>query len=185
MKATNFFKSALFLALFVAMFGSAEGDLRVGVVNFATCIEKTYLGQDENAKLESLRSEMISMIETKQKDFQAVAEKLNNPDFMDTITQEAEKELEGKARALSEELQLMGNQTDQALQQAYGKMLQSLKGEIDKACEYIAREKDYDYILNKESCFYFKRPTDITQLVIQELDRHYQPEATSNSQKGE
>ncbi len=183
MKATNFFKSALFLALFVAMFGSAEETFHVGIVNFATCVEKSYLGQDENAKLESLRGEMISMIETKQKDFQEVAEKLNNPDYMDTITEDAAFQLETKAKGLSEELQLMGNQTDQALQQAYGKMFQNVKGEIDKACEYIAREKDYDYILNKESCFYFKRPTDITQLVITELNRHYQPEAQEKGEK--
>ncbi|MCH9632306.1 MAG: hypothetical protein S4CHLAM6_06380 [Chlamydiae bacterium] len=185
MKATNFFKSALFLALFVAMFGSADESPRFGVVNFATCIEKSYLGQHENAKLESLRGEMVAMLESKQKDFQEVAEKLNDPDFMEAINAEAEKELESKARALSEELQLMGNQTDQALQQAYSKMFQNVKKEIDNACEYIAREKNYEYIFNKESCFYFKRPTDITQLVIQELDRHYKPEAESLSQKGE
>ena len=185
MKATKFFTSALFLALFVSMFGSAEENFRVGVVNFGSCLEKSYLGRDGKAKLDSRQNEIVAILESKEKEFKEVAEKLNDSDYIDTISEEAEGELTAKAKELSEELQHMHNQANYTLQQESTQMQQNLKAEIDKACEYIAREKDFDFILAKESCFYFKKPTDITPLVIKELNRHYQPEASEDSEKTE
>lgn len=183
MNLKNLLRGVLFLSVFASASIFADENFRVGVVDFGACVGKSYLGQQENSKWESMRSEMITMIEAKQKELQEIADKLNNSDYMDTITAEAEKELEMKARTLSEELQLLGNQSDQALQQASNKIMQNLKSEVDKACEYIAREKNFDYILNKDTCFYFKRPTDITPLVIQEMNRHYQPEETAKNEK--
>ncbi len=183
MKFKNLLRGMLLLSIFASTLVFAEENLRVGVVDFGACLGKSYLGQQENTKWESMRNEMVTMIEGKQKELQEIADKLNNPDYIDTITAEAEKELEMKARSLSEELQLLGNQSDQALQQASTKIMQSLKSEVDKACEYIAREKNFDYILNKDTCFYFKKPTDITPLVIQEMNRHYQPEEIVKNEK--
>lgn len=183
MKIKNLLKGALTVSLFTAALAFAEEPIKVGVVDIESCFEKSYLGQQEHAKVEALRNEMISMFETKQKEFRDVAEKLNNPDYMDTLTAEAEKELEQKARALSDELQLLENQSTQALHQAQAKMSQNFKTEIDKACEYIAREKDLDYIVTTHSCFYYKKPADMTPLVISEMNRHYQPEKDSKQVK--
>lgn len=179
MKATKFFIHSFFIAVLFSAAAYADDVIKVGVVNFATCMEKSHLGKEETNKLESLRNEMIAVYETKQKEFQEVAEKLNNPDYLDTLTQDAEGELQAKAQNLSQELQIMGQQTGQALQQAEMKMYQSVKTEIDNAAAYIAGEKDFDFILNKDSCFYFKRPQDITPLVVKELNRHFQPGESS------
>lgn len=183
MKSTKIIINSLFIAVFLTAFAYASDALSVGVVNFSTCIEKSYLGQEEKEKLESLRTEMISVLEQKQKEFQEVAEKLNNPDYMDTITQEAEAKLQEKAQQLSQELQMAGQQTQQALQQAEMKMYQTIRAQINKASEYIAREKNLDFILDEMGTFYCKRPADITPLVIKELNRHFQPSDESESEK--
>lgn len=183
MKATKFFIYSLLIATLLPCLAFAEENFKVGIVNFTTCIEKSYLGQEESKKLEDLRSEMISMLEAKQKDFQEVAEKLNNPDYMDALAPDAEAELQTKAQNLSQELQYLGQQSDQAIQQAQMKMLQNVKAEIDNAAAYIAREKNLDFIINKDSCFYFKRPCEITQLVINELNRHFQPSEETDKAK--
>lgn len=180
----NYFKSAAVLAMSVAALATAdESSLRVGVVNYTTCMENSCLGKDESSKLESLRNEMVSMMDEKQKAFQEISEKLGNPDYMDTLSPEADKELHAKAKALAEELQYLSFQTNQAFQQAQEKMIQNVVGEIQKASEYIAREKNLDFILNKDGCCYFKKPADITPLVIKELDRHYQPETSKEEAK--
>jgi outer membrane protein len=185
MKSTKIIINSLFIAIFFTAFAYAADALSVGVVNFGTCIEKSYLGKEEKEKLDSLRNEMIAVLEQKQKDFQEVAEKLNNPDYMDTISQDAEAKLQEKAQQLSQELQMISQQTQQALQQAEMKMYQTIRTQINKASEYIAREKNLDFILDEMGTFYCKRPADITQLVISELNRHFQPTETQEISSGE
>lgn len=182
MKVTKFLKNTLFATVLLGSTVFAAEN--VGVVNLATCFEKSYIGKEEAARFDALRKDMVSMIETKQKEFQEIQEKLNDPSYLDSLSPQAEGDLRAQADNLAQELSLMGNQTEQALQQAYGKMIQSVQAEVNKAAEYIAREKNLDFILNEQSCFYFKKPTDVTALVVQELNRHFQPEVAKKEEIG-
>lgn len=166
---------------------SANEDLKIGVVDFRTCIEKSYLGQAEQQKLEAMRNEMVISLESKEKLLTEILDKLKKPEYLDTLSAKAEEDLQREYAALSEEIQVYQNQAYQALNQAQMKMFQSINEQIAKSAEYLAREHHLDLVLNQETCFYFKRPLELTQLVVQELNRHFQPEvATGNAaQTGE
>lgn len=174
-------KAALMLALFsVATLSYAEAEeIRVGVVDFRTCLEKSYIGQAEQQKLEAMRNEMVNSLESKEKLLTEVMEKLKKPEYLDTLSPQAEEELQKQYASLSEEIQMYQNQAYQALNQAQMKMFQSVSEQVAKSAEYLARENNLDIVLNQESCFYFKRPLEMTQIVVQELNRHFQPETDS------
>jgi outer membrane protein len=173
---------AFILVALCAFSFAGNDDLKIGVVDFRTCIEKSYLGQAEQQKLEAMRNEMVISLESKEKQLTAVLDKLKKPEYLDTLSPKAEEDLQKEYAALSEEIQVYQNQAYQALNQAQMKMFQSINEQIAKSAEYLAREHHLDLVLNQETCFYFKRPLEMTQLVIQELNRHFQPEvATTNA----
>ena len=171
-------KVGLMLALFsvtALSYADAE-EMRIGVVDFRTCLEKSYIGQAEQQKLEAMRNEMVNSLEGKEKLLTEVMDKLKKPEYLDTLSPQAEEELQKQYASLSEEIQMYQNQAYQALNQAQMKMFQSVSEQVAKSAEYLARENNLDIVLNQESCFYFKRPLEMTQIVVQELNRHFQPE---------
>lgn len=175
-------QSAL-LATTLALSSTASADegsaLNIGVVDFRSCLEKSYLGQQEQLKLESMRNEMVSTLEGKEKALAEVMDKLKKPEYLDTLSPQAEEELQQEYAKLSEEMQILQNQAYQALNQAQMKMFQSISEEVSKSAEYIAREHNVDMIVNQEGCFYHKRPLDFTQLIISDLNRQFQPESAT------
>ena len=184
MKLKKFTKSTITLALglmCLTKFASAENTdkLKIGVVDFRTCIEKSYLGQEEQTKLEAMRNEMINSLEDKNKLLTEVMDKLKKPEFLDTISPEAEEKLQKEYAQLSEEIQYMQNQAYQALNEAQMRMFQTMNEQVQKSSEYLAREHGLDLVINQEHCFYYKRPLEMTQLVIQELNRHFQPDKST------
>ncbi|MCH9634617.1 MAG: hypothetical protein S4CHLAM7_13700 [Chlamydiae bacterium] len=186
MNLKKIIKSGLLLACAsactLAFSNTAEEGIRVGVVDFRTCLEKSYVGQEEQLKLEAMRNEMVSTLEGKEKMLSEVMEKLKKRDYLDTISAQAEEELQGQYAHLSEEIQQLQNQAYQALNQAQMKMFQTVSEQVAKSAEYLARENNLDLVMNQESCFYFKRPLEITQLVVQELNRHFQPEIAAHKE---
>ncbi len=157
--------------------------LRIGVVDFRSCIEKSHIGQQEQGNLENMRSEMMKTLEEKEQLLSAIVEKLKDPEYLDALSPEARGDLENQYKALSEEMGMMQNQAYHTLNQAQMKMFQSLNDQISKAAEYLARKESYDLILNKEQCFYYQTPYDLTQLVVQELNRHYQTSLNASEEK--
>lgn len=176
MKLNKVFTAGLFATLLSASAVAAADEMRVGVVDFKTCLESSYLGQQETNKLEAMRNEMVSTLESKEKLLTDVMNKLRKPEYLDTISPQAEEELQKQYAQLSEEISMLQNQAYQTLNQAQMKMIQTLSEQISKSSEYLAREQNLDMIINQESCFYFKRPLEITPLVVQELNRHFQPD---------
>lgn len=181
MKFKNLLKgAALIAALFSTTLVSAadhnkatEQSIKVGVVDFRTCIEKSYLGQSEQNRLETMQNDMISSMEEKQTQLQVVVDKLKNQDYMDTLNASAEQELQAQFKELSDQMQMAQYQANQSWEKARMDLFQTMNSEVAKAAEYLAREEGLDLILNQESVFFFKRPSDITPLVVAELNRHY------------
>ncbi len=175
MKALKLFKTAL-LATVLLMPLAHANDLNIGVIDSMACVEKSYLGQNENQKFEDLRNNMIATLEKQQQKVQEIDKKLSDTNYRDTITPEAEEQLMAQRAELIQELQMLNQQAQQSFDQASQKFSIEMKNQINKVAEYIAREKGFDLIIDKQNCYYFKSPSDITPLIIQELNRHFTPE---------
>ena len=74
--------------------------LRVGIVNTKKCLEESKLGKQEQANFEKMKNQMESVLQEKEKALEDVDLKLNDDDYMDSISEEAANELRRKKRTI-------------------------------------------------------------------------------------
>jgi len=171
------FLTLAMLALATSAFAAAEPKSSVGVVNFATCMAESKLGQQEQASFESLKTQMGSLLEDTEKQINEIAAKFNDPEYMDGLSPEAEDELKNRYRGLNEEMSRYQNQYYQVLNQANMKIVQAMGAKIQDAAQNVASKQKLTMVMNKEACFFVTPTLDVTNLVIAEMDRIFEHEA--------
>lgn len=144
---------------------------KVAIVNFKQVVEESKLGKQEQASFENLKKQMEAVIGEKEKSLNEVASKLNDADYLDSLTPEAETELKRKFRAMNQELSQQQAQYYQALQQSNMKIVQKLQEAITKACEQVAKDDKVDLILNDEACFFTHPDLNVSSKVVKILDQ--------------
>lgn len=147
---------------------------KIGVVNFKSCVEKSKLGKREQGNFENLKKQMDVVLEKKEKEINEIATKFNDPDYIDSLSHEAEAELKHKFRAASQELQVQQQQYYQALSQANTKIIQMITEVVAKAADQVAKKQNLTFILNEEAVYFYAPSTDVTNLVVAELDRLFE-----------
>jgi len=155
--------------------------LRIGIVNFKQCVEKSKLGKQEQSNFENLKKQMESVLGEKDKTLNDLAAKLNDPDYLDSLSAEAETDLKRKFRALSQELSGQQQEYMQVLQQTNLKVIQNMNDLVTKAANGIAKSEGYDIILNEEGVFSSSPDLDITNKVVASLDADFEKEAASKT----
>ncbi len=146
-----------------------------GIVNFATCLSDSKKGKQEQTSFEALKKQIGTMIEEAEKTYTVENQKLNDNEYMDGLSPEAEQEQKMKVARLEEEMARYQNQYYQVMQQANMRILQQVGQEISAASEKVAKDKKLNMIINKEaSCFYYNANLDVTQAVIQEMDKRFE-----------
>lgn len=177
-------------AMVMALEPSSIKASKIGFVNFKTCIENSKLGQQEQTTFDMIKKQMESSLEDKEKSFKEkrkpyddLKTKLEDDNFIDSLSPEAEKDLKLKIETLTSELsqmqmqnQELQNQYYQALQQANTKILQKLAETVMKASSSVAKELQLDTVLNEDGCFYFNSDYEISDLVVKEMDVIYDKE---------
>src|SRR3984957_16159365 len=152
---------------------AAENLPSMGVVNFMTCASNSKLGKQEQAAFDALRKQMTSLLEDTEKQINELATKFNDPEFLDSLSPEAEEEFKNKFRSLNEDLNRYQNQYYQVLQQSNMKVMQTISNSINIASEKVAKEKKLSLIVNKEACFFTSSTLDVTTFVVTEMDKTY------------
>ncbi|MCH9609592.1 MAG: hypothetical protein S4CHLAM45_15240 [Chlamydiales bacterium] len=150
--------------------GFAE-DMKLGFVNFKNCLEKSKQGQQEKNAFEILKKNMQETLENTDKELSEIASKLEDQDYMDSLSPTSEEELKQKFHGLSSEFSRYQNQYYQLLNQANYKMFQSLHELVSSAAEKVREKCELSLILNEESTFSYAPALDITDIVIEEMDR--------------
>lgn len=152
----------------------ADTTVRIGIVNTKKCLEESKLGQQEQANFEKMKKQMESVLQEKEHALEEIESKLNDDDYMDTISEEAASELKRKRRAIRNEGMQLQNQYLQTLQQANVKVVQRLTDAISKASAQVAQESQgaqrIDVILSDEACTYFSPKLDVSSQVIQKMN---------------
>jgi outer membrane protein len=155
-----------------------------GIVNFATCLADSKKGKQEQSSFDALKKQVTSMMEETEKQLNEISQKLNDQEYMDGLSPEAENELKNKFGALSEEMNRYQGQYYQVMQQANMRIVQQVGQEASVAAEKVAKDKKLFMVINKDACFYYNADFDITQAVIAEMDKKFEaankpgPEAT-------
>lgn len=154
--------------------------VKIGVVNFTTCVEKSKLGQQEQATFELMKSQMEKILKEKEKVLTEIAEQLEDPDFVDGLSVEKETELKRNYRTLGQELAQLQNQYIQTLQQANVQIIQKIADIIAKASERVAEQKKFDLLVNKDSTFFHAADLDVSDLVAKEMDTLFDQEKAAS-----
>jgi outer membrane protein len=145
-----------------------------GIVNFNKCISESKKGKQEQATLETLKNQMTSMMEETEKQLTDISQKLNDPEYMDGLSPEAETELKNRFGALSEEMNRSQNQFYQVMQQANSRIMQQLAQEASLSAEKVAKDKKLSKVVTKEAYFYYNKDLDVTDLVIADMDKRFE-----------
>lgn len=173
MNTSKFFLSLLAAAGLSAGSAFAAEESIIGMVNLASCMSESKLGQQEQETLQNVQNQMISLMEDTNKELNEIKGKLADADYLDSLSPQAEAELNAQKEQLERSLGQYQNQFYQMMQQAQYQIYQKVLINITKASEKIAQEKNLDYILNKEACFYIRPDLDVTNNVISEMDRSF------------
>jgi len=170
-----FRKNCLYLVLAVigaTSFLSAT-ETEIGVVNFTSCITDSKYGKNEQDQLEKIRQQWISLIEETEKEIKSIADKLEDQEYLDGLSPEAENQMKAKYQTLNEDIVKYQNQLYQVLNQANYFFMQKMTNSISKASETVAKDKKLQLMLNKEAAFYYAPEMDVTKSVIAQMDTNF------------
>ncbi len=154
---------------------SAE-ELNIGFVNFKTAVEKSKQGVQERNAFEAMKNQMTETLEKTDKELGDIAKKLEDQDYMDSLSPAAEQELKQKFQVLSQDFGRYQNQYYQLLNQANYKMLQTMHDEVSFAAEHVRKGKKLSLLFNEESIFAYDKSLDYTDEVIKEMDKQFKAE---------
>jgi len=161
-----------------ATFSLCAGEA-TSVVNFSTCITNSKYGKKEQENFENLRKQLAAMIDDTEKELKDLSAKLEDSEYLDSLSPKAEEELKARFQTLNEDLSRYQGQFYQVMQQANMQLVHKMSSQIARASEKVAKDKKLDYVINKEACFYYRPDLDMTQQVITEMDKNFDTDAKS------
>lgn len=159
--------------------------LRIGIVNTKRCLEESKLGKQEQANFERMKQQMESVLQDKERALEEIESKLNDDDYMDSISDEVASELKRKKRAIRNEGMQLQSQYMQALQQANMKVIQKLTEVIGKASAQVAKDpsQGLDVIFTDEACTFYSPRLDVSDRVVAKMNAIYDTEQKDNASK--
>lgn len=153
---------------------SVNRPLKIRVVNFKTCVETSKQGQQEQGSFEALKKQMESVLSDKEKSLNEIAAKFEDPDYLDSLSPEAETEIKRKFRSLNQELTQLQNQYYQALNQTNVKVVQKLTDIVNEASKVVAKQNGFDLVFSDESAFFAAPDLDISTMVVAAMDQKFE-----------
>lgn len=162
--------------------------LRIGLVNTKKCLEESKLGKQEQANFEKMKKQMETVLQDKERALEEIESKLNDDDYMDSISDEAASELKRKKRAIRNEGMQLQSQYMQTLQQANVKIIQRLTDVISKASSQVAKDAangqaPIDVIFSDEACTYFSPRLDVSDRIVEKMNAIFDAEQKDNQSK--
>lgn len=149
----------------------------LGFVDFRRCVEESKVGKEQQNSLEVLRNKLASAIEETEKERNELIQKLSDPDYVDSLSHEAEEELKHRFQELSQMQAQRENQFYQILSQEEYKLIQEISIHVARASAIVAKDEGLDLILRNEAAFFQQPNMDVTTLVLSEMNAAYDREA--------
>jgi len=157
-------------------------DIPYGIVNFPNCVTESKYGKQEQEAFENIKTQMTTLMSDIEKQLNEIATKFQDPEFVDSLSPEAEQEIKARFQTLSEEHHRYQNQYVQVMQQANMKLLQVMNNHVAKASETLAKQKNLPMVVREEACFFYNPTFDITLDVIKELDKNFDKDSKKTAQ---
>lgn len=156
-------------------------EIPYGIVNFGNCVTESMYGKQEQESFEKLREQMTSLMTDIEKQLNEIATNFQDPEFVDSLSPEAEQELKSRFQTMNEELNRYQNQYMQVMQQANMKLMQTMNNHVAKASETIAKRRKLPMVVREEACFFYNPSFDITVSIVEEMDKSYNKESKAEA----
>lgn len=156
-------------ALSLAAAVNAQAD--IGFVDFGRVLQSSSRAKQEEKQLQSLQKELEDQVTNVEKGISALAEKLQDPDYVDSLSQEAEQEQRARLRTMAEERMRLIQQVTGQFQQAQQRIFQQIGALVSQAAAEVAKEKKLDAVFNRDALFFADPSIDCTDAVVKILDK--------------
>ncbi|MEF9519972.1 OmpH family outer membrane protein [Chlamydia crocodili] len=150
---------------------SLEGNL--GVVSLKRCLEESAFGKKETEELENMKQQFSKNSEKMEEELTALYNKLQDEDYIESLSSSAADELRKKFESLSAEYNALQSQYYQMLNQSNMKRVQKLIQEVKKASEVVRIKEGLLAILNDEVVLSIASSADKTNEIIKILDESF------------
>lgn len=170
---TSVFSTGILLA--------SPANTQVAVVDNKACFESSKQGKEEISQLEAMNNQLASIMESKDAELKEMVKKWNDNEYRDSLSKEAEKELQERILVLKQEFAQYQSQFFQTLQQSKFELEQKVLSVVAKASEQVAKEKNIDVVFIKDVCFFYGPSLDITKEVLTKMDEVYEEEKEKTS----
>lgn len=160
--------------------------LRIGIVNTKRCLEESKLGKQEQANFEKMKKQMEEILQEKERTLEDIESKLNDDDYLDSVSDEAASELKRKRRSIRNDGMQLQSQYMQTLQQANLKIVQKLTDVISRASTQVAQDpsgQPVDVIYTDEACTFYAPRLDVSDRVIEKMNKIFDAEQKDSSGK--
>ncbi|MCX7086305.1 MAG: OmpH family outer membrane protein [Methylococcales bacterium] len=159
-------KIALFLGLLFTA-NIAYADLKIGVINMSAVLEKTPQMEKAKKRFDTKFGVRGKQLEIQGKDIQALEEKINKDasTMSESVKNNLVKDYQNKVRDFKKAQQELNEDTNVYRNEELGKIQRS----IIEVANGIAKDGDYDLLLQSDVVVYKKDQFDITEQVVKKL----------------
>ncbi|BAE81298.1 outer membrane protein/ompH [Chlamydia felis Fe/C-56] len=145
----------------------------LGVVSLKRCLEESAFGKKETEELENMKEQFSKNSEKMEEELSALYNKLQDEDYMESLSTSASDELRKKFENLSSEYNALQSQYYQMLNQSNMKRVQKLIKEVKKASNIVREQTGLAAVLNDEVVLSIDSSADITNEIIKILDESF------------
>jgi len=153
--------------------GFAQEDMFYGIVNFSNCLMESKYGKQEQEAFENITNQFTTLINDIEKEIKDIKAKLNDSEFMDTLSPQAEQDFKDRLSDLHTEVERYQNQYVQVAQQANEHFIQTMKHHVSKASDAVAKKKNLSMVMHESTCLFYQPGFDITCDVIEEMNKNF------------
>ncbi|WP_375793380.1 OmpH family outer membrane protein [Chlamydia sp. 12-01] len=145
----------------------------LGVVSLKRCLEESAFGKKETEELENMKQQFSKNSEKMEEELTALYNKLQDEDYIESLSTSAADELRKKFENLSAEYNALQSQYYQMLNQSNMKRVQKLIQEVKKASEIVRIKEGLQAIFNDEVVLSIASSADKTNEIIKILDESF------------
>ncbi len=152
---------------------STIATLPIGVVDVRRVLDESKFGKEEQRALESLGEELQGSLAKTQRELEDLVRRSQDPEYLESLSAKAEEELQMAGQSLSQNYMAQTNQFKKIMGEAEMHLLEELNLQVSRAAQIVARAEGLAMCLRQEACPYFLEQLNITDAIIDEMDKAY------------
>gem|GEM_PF-4221427 len=157
-----------------------EGEpLSFGYVSMMFCCTHSQYGKKEMDRLNHESAKIRHYISEVHQQIQELEEKLQDPDYLDCVTPDAEEEIRVRLISLQKEEKRRRRVAEGQLRQMEFQFVQDVSRLAVEAAKHVAEDQKLSFIVKDEQFLYCQNGHDCTNAVVGEMDRLHQQQGGS------